>query len=145
MNADGGLLWRAGGMVETLPANVAAGYGLSDRNYPLGNLDGGKIAWIKRKTSNGTLVTPVQYDPVAFVPLASLAALPAGWATDHLMAPDTRTVQIGNATRGAESRPFLALPLGLALAVDANRDGQIRLATEDNSDATSGSIDSARR
>lgn len=63
---------------------------------------------------------------------------PPPWSTNHEVAPGSTSIQLGLMTRptdtGSETRSFLAMPA--AIAVDANRDSVIKLASEDASDAT---------
>ena len=55
-----------------------------------------------------------------------------------MVAPGTIAPQLGRAVNSSgQEVPFVAVPTLGSLAVDANRDGQIKLPSEDNSDATS--------
>lgn len=85
--------------------------------------------WIRREGA------PLTYERKDYARLQP----PPPWSTTHEVAPGSTSIQLGLMTRptgaGAETRPFLAVPC--SIAVDANRDGQIKLASEDASDATS--------
>ena len=91
----------------------------------------------RKQGSDGSLLSPAAYDVLPCEPMV----LPAEWTTDHRVARDTTTPQLGIAvnTATAVHRPFVAIPQPVlpGLAVDANRDGQIKLPEEDDSDATS--------
>lgn len=96
---------------------------------------GGPALATKVLGSDGQPLVPAQYQILGYVPLVFPAD--SGWTTNHLVPPGTISPQLGiavNTSTGA-SVPFVATR-NFQLAVDANRDGSIKLASEDNSDAT---------
>jgi len=91
---------------------------------------------LKQLGADGQAVIPLQYYSIPYVPLVFPSD--SGWTTDHLVAPDTVSPQLGiavNTSTGA-AVPFVATR-NLQIAVDTNDDGQITFASVDDSDATS--------
>ena len=109
----------------------------------------------ERLDGNGRPFAPAQYDFLDYVPLCFPEN--SGWTASEfvevyegfgevrwdrwrpcMVAPGTIAPQLGIAVNASgQEVPFVAVPTLGSLAVDANRDGQIKLPSEDNSDATS--------
>lgn len=63
--------------------------------------------------------------------------MPPGWSSNHQVSIGSESAQLGYASiNGAAPQPFFAILNPASLAVDANRDGIIKLASEDASDLT---------
>jgi hypothetical protein len=123
------------GYEQELPTNI--NYNTTDEQERLDDQEcirGQNELWVPRRNDAGEIVRPIVYDRIDYLPLP----LPDGWTTDHMVAPGETKAQVGYATHPTlGTSPFLAIPLNAALAVDANRDGTIKLPSEDASDATS--------
>lgn len=84
-----------------------------------------------------SLLTPTgeggNWQRIAYIPLP----MPNGWSSTHQIAPGTEATQLGMASiNGAAAQPFIAILNPARLLVDANRDGEIKLLSEDLSDLT---------
>jgi hypothetical protein len=103
---------------------------VDDSNRPSGTFSNRPAFW--QEVPN---VAPISYVRNFY----TLLKAPDGWSTDHRVAADSQQIQLGLLTNKTtqEQRAFMAIPA--ELAVDANRDGQIKLAAEDSSDGTSAS------
>ncbi len=101
--------------------------------------DGTKVMWTTNPVTRLSDPATGTYAPIAYVrPL-----LPSGWTSNLKIVPGSPGLKLGTGTFDdpatpaidPEDRSFVLVPA--ALAVDANRDGAIKVASEDASDATS--------
>ncbi len=123
----------ADGHTEPTPADGTVWY-LDSSDRPHGEADGHDVMWTKRSATSDIPSSPVEYTRHDYVALPSMN----GWVTDIMVAPDSDEPVSGTATHPTlGTHNFLAFPVHAYLAVDANRDGEIMLPSEDDSDATS--------
>jgi hypothetical protein len=83
--------------------------------------EGTPVVWTPKKGPAGIASPLLGYDRENYVPLP----MPEGWATNpvHMIPPNAIKHQLGVASQGNQTQPFLAIRGGIY--VDANRDGKI--------------------
>lgn len=136
-------IYFADGRVAAVPDDVIYPYFLDaqDRLYAVGYLDVpltiiGTTTWALKRDANGKLINPPVYESASYQPIN----LPAGWTTAQQSAPAGWTLLADNATYADKNGVQTTGPVMMvsaSLAVDANRDGTIKLPSEDSTDATS--------
>ena len=136
-------IYFADGRVAAVPDDVIYPYFLDaqDRLYAVGYLDVpltiiGLTTWALKRDADGKLINPPVYESASYQPIN----LPAGWTTAQESAPAGWTLLADNATYADKNGVQTTGPVMMvsaSLAVDANRDGTIKLPSEDSTDATS--------